>query len=173
MDIVIVVVTTIISILASGYFFAMSRVEWLKKNWIEYRCNPLYMPAAGLVGHSVTDNFTKCTMKMFHDYAGFIMDPLVAEFSIVNDTLGEIGGAMDSMRGMMGGVRGGFLGIIGSVFGKIQNLMSQIQYIIIRMRTLMGRIVGTLMSMVHVFTTGMDSAESVKNGPIVKMMSFL
>jgi hypothetical protein len=171
MDIVIVVITTIVSILASTYFFAMSRVEWLKKNWVEYRCNPLYMPVAGLVGQSVTDNFTKCTMKMFHDYAGFIMDPLMAEFSIVNDTLEEVGGAMNSMRSMMGGVRGGFLGIIGSVFGKIQNLMSQIQYIIIRMRTLMGRIVGTLMTMVHVFTTGMDSAQSVANGPIVRTFS--
>jgi len=111
-------------------------------------------------------------MTMFHNYAGFIMDPLMAEFSIVNDTLDEIGGAMSSMRSMMGGVRGGFLGIIGSVFGKIHNLMSQIQYIIIRMRTLLGRVVGTMMTFVHIFTTGKDSADSVVNGPIVKTISY-
>jgi hypothetical protein len=128
---------------------------------------------AGLVGQSVPDNFRKCSMKMFHDYAGFIMDPLMAEFSVVNDTLEEIGGAMNSMRSMMGGVRGGFLGIVGSVFGKIQNLMSQIQYIIIRMRTLMGRLVGTMMSFVHIFSTGMQAGESVMNGPIVKTISYL
>jgi hypothetical protein len=131
------------------------------------------MPIAGLAGHDVVQNFTKCTMKGFHDYAGFIMDPLMGEFAIVNDTLSEVGSAMSSMRGMMGTVRGGFLGIIDTVFGKIGNLMSQFQYIIIRMRTVMSRLVGIMMTFVAVFTTGGQSAESVMNGPIMKTISFL
>jgi hypothetical protein len=172
MDVIIVIGILIFGFIASSYLYALSRVEWLKKNWVEYRCNPIYMPVAGLVGQNVSDNFMKCTMTMFHNYAGFIMDPLMAEFSIVNDTLEEIGGTMSSMRSMMSGVRGGFLGIVGSVFGKIHNLMSQIQYIIIRMRTLLGRVIGTMMTFVYIFSTGKDSAESVVNGPIVKAMSY-
>jgi len=128
---------------------------------------------AGLVGQDVMTNFTKCTMKGFHDYAGFIMDPLMAEFSIVNDTLEEVGGAVHSMRGMMSGVRGGFLGIIGTVFGKIENLMSQFQYIIIRMRTLMSRVVGVMASFLYVFYTGGETGGSIMNGPIMKTVSFL
>ena len=170
MDLFIVIGILIFGFIASSYLFALSRIEWLKKNWVQYRCNPIYMPVAGLVGQNISDNFMKCTMTMFHNYAGFIMDPLMAEFSIVNDTLEEI--AMSSMRSMMGGVRGGFLGIVGSVFGKIHNLMSQIQYIIIRMRTLLGRLVGTMMTFVHIFTTGGDTAQSVVEGPIVKTLSY-
>ena len=173
MDTVIVAVVTIVAILTSMYLFALSRVAFLKKNWAEYRCNPIYMPMAGLVGQDVMSNFTKCTMKGFHDYAGFIMDPLMAEFSIVNDTLEEVGGAVHSMRGMMSGVRGGFLGIIGTVFGKIENLMSQFQYIIIRMRTLMSRVVGVMASFLYVFYTGAETGGSIMNGPIMKTMSFL
>lgn len=173
MDGIIVAVTTIVAIVTSLYLFALSRVQFLKKNWVEYRCNPLYMPMAGLVGDSVVTNFTKCTMKGFQDYAGFVMDPLMGEFAVVNETLDEVGGAMNSMRSMMSGVRGGFLGIIGSVFGKIQNLMSQFQYIIIRMRTLLSRIVGVMLSFIYVFYTGMDTGESVMNGPIGETVSFL
>ena len=155
------------------YLFALSRVQYLKQHWVDYRCNPLYMPVAGLVGDDVFTNFTKCTMKGFHDYAGFMMDPIMAEFSVVNDTISEVGDAMHSIRGMMGGVRGGFLGILGTVFGKIHNVMSQFQYIIIRMRTLLSRVVGVMMSFLMVFYTGMETAGSVVNGPVGKTMSFL
>jgi phage-related protein len=112
-------------------------------------------------------------MKGFHDYAGFMMDPIMAEFSVVNDTISEVGDAMHSIRGMMGGVRGGFLGILGTVFGKIHNVMSQFQYIIIRMRTLLSRIVGVMMSFLMVFYTGMETGQSVMNGPIMGVIRAL
>lgn len=173
MDFLIFILTTSVAILTSLYLFAQSQVASLKKNWVQYRCNPMYMPFAGLVGDSVVTNFTKCTMKGFQDYAGYMMDPIMGEFAVVNETVTEIGGAMNSMRSMMSGVRGGFLGILGTVFGKIQNLVSQFQYIIIRMRTLLSRIVGVMLSFIYVFYTGMETGESVMNGPIGQTVSFL
>lgn len=173
MDAAVVAVSTIVAIITSFYLFGLSRVQFLKKHWLEYRCNPLYMPMAGFVGDNIVTNFTKCTMKGFQDYAGFVMDPIMGEFAVVNDTLSEVGTTMSSMRGMMSGVRGGFLGIIGSVFGKIQNLVSQFQYIIIRMRTLLSRVVGVMLSFIYVFYAGMETGGSVMNGPIGQTVSFL
>jgi hypothetical protein len=173
MDAAVVAVSTVVAIITSFYLFGLSRVQFLKKHWLEYRCNPLYMPMAGFVGDNVVTNFTKCTMKGFQDYAGFVMDPIMGEFAVVNDTLSEVGTTMSSMRDMMSGVRGGFLGIIGSVFGKIQNLVSQFQYIIIRMRTLLSRVVGVMLSFIYVFYAGMETGGSVMNGPIGQTVSFL
>ena len=73
----------------------------------------------------------------------------------------------------MSSMRGGFLGLIGTVFGKIQNLMSSIQYIIIRMRTLLSRIMGIMMSFMLIFYTGMQTGESVMNGPIMAVVKAL
>jgi hypothetical protein len=173
METVIFSISTLIAILASFYLFAQSQVEYLKKHWVEYRCNPMYMPVAGLVGDDVVSNFTKCTMKGFHDYAGFIMDPIMAEFSVINDTVSTIGDTMNSFRGMFTSVRGGMLGVVGSVFGKIHNVMSQTQYIVIRMRTILARVVGVMYSFVYIFYSGMQTGESVVNGPVGKTMSFL
>lgn len=173
MDIIIFAVVTLVFILASLYLYAGSQVSSLKKNWAQYRCNPLYMPLAGMVGDDVMSNFTKCTMSGFHTYTGFIMDPILAEFGVVNDTLEEVSDTMGSMRSMMSGVRGGFLGIIGSVFGKIQNVMGQTQYTVIRMRTIMSRIVGIMFSFIYIFYGGMQSGQSVINGPVGKTMSVL
>jgi len=173
MNAILVGTTTVVAIAASSYLFALTQLDHIKKNWSQYRCNPIYMPVAGMVGDDPFSNFTKCTMKGFHDYAGFIMDPIVQEFDVVNDTIDEIGGAMADMRSMLSSTRGGFMGIIGSVFGKLQNTMSSIQYIIIRMRTLMARLVGVMMSFVMIFYTGMETGQSVINGPIYKTFSAL
>ena len=173
MDIAIVAVATIVSVGATIYMHAMSNIKNLKANWPKYRCNPMYMPMAGLVGQDVFTNFTGCVMKNFQDYSGFMMDPIMAIFADVSDSVGEIGSAMDDMRSMMADVRGGFLGIVGTVFGKIENLMSQFQYIIIRMRTLLARVVGIMMSFMYIFYGGMQTGESVTAGPIGKTVSFL
>jgi len=173
MDYGIVALTTVVALGVTAYLFASSQVDHLKKNWPQYRCNPIYMPVAGLVGDSVVGNFTKCTMKGFHDYAGFIMDPIMAEFSVINDTVSTIGDAMNSFRSMFSSVRGGMLGVVGSVFGKIHNVMSQTQYIVIRMRTILARVVGIMYSFVYIFYSGMQTGQSVVNGPVGRTMSFL
>jgi len=173
MDIAIFAVVTLVALIAASYAFALGQVDHIKKNWVQYRCNPIYMPVAGMVGDDVLSNFTKCTMKGFHDYAGFVVDPIMGQFSLVNDTISEIGSTMNSMRSMFSGVRGGFLGIVGSVFGKIHNLMSQTQYTVIRMRTVLSRIVGVMYSLVYIFYSGMQSGSSVWNGPIGGTMRFL
>lgn len=173
METVIFAIATIVAVLTSLYLFAQSQVEFLKKHWVEYRCNPMYMPVAGLVGDDVVSNFTKCTMKGFQDYAGFIMDPIMAEFSVINDTVSTIGDTMNSFRGMFSSVRGGMLGVVGSVFGKIHNVMSQTQYIVIRMRTILARVVGVMYSFVYIFYSGMQTGQAVVNGPVGRTMSFL
>lgn len=173
MEAAIFTVVTATSILATLYLFGMSQIDFLKKNWVQYRCNPIYMPMAGMVGANTIDNFYKCTAKGFHDYAGFVMDPVMSEVSVITDSITEISDNMGDMRSMMGDMRGGFLGIVGTVFGKIQNLMSQTQYIIIRMRTLMARIIGVMMSFVYVFYGGIETGSAVMNGPIGKTVEML
>jgi len=173
MDTAIVVVSTLVAVGASLYMLALNNIKDLKDNWVKYRCNPAYMPLAGMVGQDPFKNFTDCTMKSFQDYTGFVVDPIMSQFSVMTSAVSEIGGAMDDMRGMMSDTRNAFLGIVGTVFGKIQNLMSQFQYIIIRMRTLMARLVGIMMSFVYIFTTGSQTGSSVMNGPIGRTMNFL
>ena len=173
MEAAIFAVVTATSVLATLYLFGMSQIDFLKKNWVQYRCNPIYMPMAGMIGVNTIDNFYKCTAKGFHDYAGFMMDPIMAEFDTVGSTIGELGGALKDMRTTMSSMRGGFLGIVGSVFGKIQNLMSSVQYIIIRMRTLLSRIMGVMMSFMLIFYTGMETGQSVMNGPIMGVIKAL
>jgi phage-related protein len=124
------------------------------------------MPMAGYAGVDVFTNFNMCVTKGFHDYAGVAMDGMNSQMSSVTDSLGSIGDAMSDMRGLFSSVRGGFGMVFQMVFGKIANLMSSMQYLMIRIRTLMGRIVATFAAMIYAASGAMQTGEAVWNGPI-------
>jgi hypothetical protein len=160
------IVATIGTIVATSFYIGEMNKKWLKENWSTVRCNPLYMPLASYVGQDTYGNFTNCITSSFQTYAGLSMDGMNSQMSIVSDSLGSITGAMSDMRGMMGSTRGGFMMVFQMVFGKLANLMSSMQYLMIRIRTLMGRIVGVFASLIYAFYAGQQTGEAVWNGPI-------
>jgi hypothetical protein len=166
---------TIGALIASVSYFAENRMKYVKDHWSELRCNPLYMALASkdVGGTDVFSNFNNCVTKSFHDYAGLTMDGMNAQMGSVSDSLGSIGSAMSDMRGMFGSVRSGFMMVFQMVFGKIHNLMASMQYLMIRIRTLMGRIVAVFASLIYAFYAGQQTGESVWNGPIGEVVRVL
>lgn len=171
MDVAIVTVVTLTAVVAAGYYWIQSRIKYLKDNWSSLRCNPLYMPFAGMVGVSVSSNFQKCVGKSFSDMSAYNNDAQNANISVATDSLSSIGGALSDIRGILGTTRGGFMMVFQMVFGKIANLMSSMQYMMIRIRTLMGRIVGIFASLIYTATAAMETGTSVMAGPIGKVIS--
>jgi len=172
---ILFIAITIAAIITASKYFADGQAKYVRDNWSEMRCNPTYMimPAMIDLGTDVFTNFNMCTTKSFNDYAGLSMDGMNAQMSVVGDSLGTIGTAVSDMRGMMGETRSGFMMVFQMVFGKIQNLMSSMQYLMIRIRTLIGRIVGVFASLIYAFYAGEQSAESAWNGPIGQIVRLL
>ena len=173
MDVVIFVGATLTALLAVCYTMILARLDEIKQNWIEYRCNPMYMPFASLVGVDTSGNFMRCTARSFQDYAGFIMDPINQLFGTFLNMFSSIADSLNSMRAMFNGIRTAFLGIVTMIFGKLANTMSAMQYLMIRIRTVFLRVSGVMMSMMNIMSTGISSGKSVVNGPIGKTISFL
>ena len=163
---ILFVAATLTAVFMAMYYFGSNRIKYLKDHWSELRCNPLYMPMAGYAGVDVFTNFSTCITKGFHDYAGLSMDGMNAQMGSVSDSMGSIGDALSDMRGLFSSVKGGFGMVFQMVFGKIHNLMSSMQYLMIRIRTLMGRIVGVFASLIYAFSAAEQTGEAVWNGPI-------
>jgi len=161
-----IIIATLTALIATSFFIGEQSKKYLKDNWSELRCNPIYMPLASYVGENTFTNFTMCVTKSFSDYAGVGMDGMNAQMGMVGDTLGSLSGSLNDMRGMMGTTRGGFMMVFQMVFGKIANLMASMQYLMIRIQTLIGRIVGVFASLIFAFYAGEQTGEAVWNGPI-------
>jgi hypothetical protein len=172
-EIIVVLFVTLAAILAGFYGYGIAHLNEIKKNWVQYRCNPVYMPLAGAVGSDIMTNFTHCTMQSIQTYAGFVVDPIYNMFEDMIGVFAHITGSIQFIRQKIAGTTGGFLGIINSVFGKLQNTLGATSQLFGRIRTLMNRLMAIFVVMIHIVTTGVETGQSVMNGPVGKVAEFL
>jgi hypothetical protein len=176
MDIVAIIVVALVTmsaVFAGLYAYGMSNIHEIQENWVKYRCNPIYMPIAGMVGSDILTNFTHCTMQSVQSYAGFVMDPLYQNFQLVQNVIQTILSSLNFIRQKIAGTVDAFLGIINSVFGKIQNTLTISAQLVGRIQTIIQRMISVFVVMTNVVTTGMDTGQSVLDGPIGQAANFL
>jgi hypothetical protein len=116
----------------------------IKDNWVQYRCNPLYMPFSSMFSDvSTSENFQFCT----NSYAQYIFElltqPIHLMFSLFTKVISGITGSLDKFRGFTTGMQNFILSYANDFFGKLGNSVSAIVSLIGRIRDLTQRIVGT------------------------------
>ena len=171
-SVLVVLITTLVAILAGTYAYGVAHLEEIKTNWVQYRCNPVYMPLAGMVGSDIATNFMNCTLQSVNTYAGFVMDPIYQNFNILTGILKTILGSMDFMRSSMAGASNGFLGIIQGTFGKLQNTFQEVIQLFGRIRSIMNRMITSFAVLMNIVSTGVQTGKSVANGPIGQAAEF-
>jgi hypothetical protein len=76
----------------------------IKKNWSEYRCNPIIIPLAQFFGHSPTQTFAECLSINVEETASPIMKPYDDLFGSLKSATGEIGESLGNVRGVISNV---------------------------------------------------------------------
>lgn len=171
-SVAVLVGITLLAFFVASFSYGEAHLKHIKENWVQYRCNPLYMPLADLVGSDILSNFMGCTMSAFHAYAGYALDPIYSMFDVVGGTLSDIQGTLDDFRDMISGTKNAFLSIVSDIYGKLLNTFGTMTHLISRIRTLTNRILATFVVVFHMVTTGVQTGESVANGPIGQAAEF-
>jgi phage-related protein len=166
MDLIIVIGIFIFGFIASSYLYALSRVEWLKKNWVEYRCNPIYMPMAD----DIESNFNYCVQNSMSSFMGYILEPITFITSSMSGMISGISNEVNMVRAMFNKVRTFISSIIQSVFGIFMNLIIEFQKIIIGMKDLMGKTIGILVTFMYILDGAIKTMQSAWNGPTGKLV---
>jgi len=172
-SILVVLFATLVAGFVASYAYGMSRLDEIKTNWVQYRCNPVYMPLAGMVGSDVASNFMYCTLQSVNTYAGFALDPIYSNFGVLTDTIKMILDSMNSMRAAVNGASTGFLQITSSVIGKLMNTFQVVGQLISRVRSLMNRMIASFAILMNIVSSGVQTGQSVANGPIGRAGQFL
>lgn len=171
-SVAVIVGITLLACFVASFSYGEAHLKHIKENWVQYRCNPLYMPLADLVGSDILSNFMGCTMSAFHAYAGYALDPIYSMFDVVGGTLSDIQGTLDDFRDMISGTKNAFLSIVSDIYGKLLNTFATTTHLMARIRTLTNRILATFVIVFHMVTTGVQTGESVANGPIGQAAEF-
>lgn len=125
-------------------FHASYSIDKVKADWVNYRCNPIYMPFAGMISDdvSVGENFQYCMGLMSGQAVKAPLDGVHAIMSTATDAISEIAAPLDLFRMMFSRLRLFMLSFTSTTLGKATNSTSVFVGYLIKIRDLLQRFAG-------------------------------
>jgi hypothetical protein len=152
----------ILVVFIMGVIHASESLEKIRLHWNEYRCDPLYIPFAGVVRPDigVEENFQHCMNMFGQSIFKFVIDAIMLLFKDLVAGLSDITGPLSIFRDIFSKIRKFMLSFAAQTFGKITNSMSSITYILIKIRDVLKRFVGQGWIATFLANAAIDSAMS-------------
>jgi hypothetical protein len=141
--------------------YIYGRIKEIKDNWPKYRCNPMYMPLSDDMGK----DFTFCIQNMQTDYMGYLLQPITYLASTLTSLGSEFTASLDAARNMFSNIRTFITSIVESVYGLFLNIIIQFQFLIIKIKDVVGKIIGIIVTLMYVLDGSLKTMLSVWNGP--------
>lgn len=134
----------------------------IKDNWVEYRCNPLYMPFASMFTDvGVSENFQYCTNSYAQNIFEVLTQPIHLMFSVFTKIISGITESLEQFRGFATGIQNFILSYAKDFFGKLGNSVGAIVGLLNRIRDLTQRIIGSAGYMAVIASTSVNFMISV------------
>lgn len=178
MDIVISIIIILIIGYSAIYFFIISFRPYISKNWPINRCNPLYMPFAGLLNKdnnksffgAAEENFNFCIGNILHAISEEQFSPLYYANKIINNLLSIISKTINSIREMINKIRVFFSNIARNISNRTLNIMMPLLAFNLKNFDTFNRVHGLLMAAVYqvfgLFTTSYSLLGFFRDGLI-------
>ena len=149
------------------YIFSILSVGFkkIRKDWPEYRCNPMVMPFASYFGHSAAETFTSCIATTMSGMMGFFLSPIHFIMSMLGGLGGTITSAMNEIRELQNFIRNGIMGIVGDIMGIFMNILIQFQRLIIDIKDLLAKTMGVTVVIMDLISGAMLTGQSIWAGP--------
>lgn len=124
------------------YINARRNVEDIKKDWVQYRCHPGYMPFVSMFTDETTtsENFQYCTNAFAKEVFSRATDPIYRLFGMFGDIVGSLVGDMNHFLTYLAGMDKFIFSFANTVFGKLFNTMGAFTQQIGAVRDIVNRI---------------------------------
>lgn len=149
-DVIIALIIIFIFFIASSYYYVMCHITPIKKNWNKEKCNPIYIPFAGIILNDpnksileVTDeNFNGCIKSLLSSIIGIVLEPLFYILSMIKEVASEIGSALNSIRAMFNNIRNSVKDVSEDVMSRTLNITAPIVEQTIIVKSIAGKTQG-------------------------------
>lgn len=148
----------IVAVFLMCVIHASETLDKIRLHWNEYRCNPIYIPFAGVIRPDigVESNFQHCINQFGQSIFKFFIDELLSMFKTMTSGVSELGTSLPGMRSVFSRMRKVLFSFGAQTFGKIVNSMGSISYILIKIQDIMKRFVGEGYITAFLAQTSMD-----------------
>jgi len=156
-DILIVIIILVIVFLGVSYFSFLNQIKPIKANWLQERCNPKYMPFAGLINkkddqtvlQATAQNFEECSQTTLQNISSYAMAPIYYTVHLITQTFNEVSSGVNSARGMFHNVRNSVTSVGDDVYNRSLNVMTPIQEYFIAIKSALGKVTGVATASIY------------------------
>lgn len=145
----------------------------VKQNWGQYRCQAEIMLFASLFGHDTMENLSFCLGEGFNARASVSVSPFYGILSGFTTTLMTLLTSINSIRMTFANLVGSVSQVFSEFSGRVAALMYRIQGTAARMKFLMGRVFGTMYSLMFMGMSGIKATQNFSNTSIFKFIAFM
>jgi hypothetical protein len=152
----------LLALFVMGLLHASESLEKIKRNWNEYRCDPFYIPFAGVIRPDigVEENFQHCMNMFGQSIFRFVIDAIMSMFKDLIQGIGELGSALPGFRDLFSKMRKSMLSFAAQTFGKITNSVGSITFILNKIQDILRRFAGEGYISIFLANTMIDSVMS-------------
>lgn len=151
--------------LIAAMMYYRSIIE-IRQNWAQYRCIPPYW----VFSTNVAEDFTYCVQDAQKNMMGYLLEPLNYMVSSLTSIGTELSGSINSIRVQISSVRNFLSSIIETVFGVFFNSVVAFQAITVSIKDMVGKLIGTIVTIMYVLDGAIKSMESTWEGPPGQMV---
>ena len=128
-------------IVATSWIHLQGNLKKIQADWSAYRCNPAYMPFAGIVDPvtGIGGNFQHCMNMMGKPIVGSMVDAIGSQFSVIGGMLNDIANPIAIFRQMISNMRNVIASFASSTLSKASGPVSIFVFYLAKIRDLMNR----------------------------------
>ena len=161
---------TIIFAVVVVVMFQMGNLKEVTKNFAKYRCNPMIMPFAANFGYDAKDNFNFCLSSVFNVKAAEVFAPIYKLLSQFTAVITQIVNATLGIRKLFSNFFLSVNGFIANVRNRIQELLFRIRMSFLKMTNLMGKVYGTMYSVIWMGTSALTAGNNLADNGLVRFL---
>jgi hypothetical protein len=155
-DLFISIIIIYIFAIAIMYFHVLNHIPNIKANWSTEKCNPLYLPFAGLIINDankstmnmVSENFVGCVNNILATMSNYAFSPIYFILNTVTLVMALVNEAINSIRAFFNKIRIDIEDIASDVSDRTFNVSIPIMHFFIVIKDTMSKAMG-------LFTAGM------------------
>jgi hypothetical protein len=149
-DVVISIVIIYIYLAIISRYYLLNHLPEIRSKWPTQRCNPLFMPFAGIVvkdsnktkNQLIEENFSFCIQNILQSIAQDALAPIYYARKIANDAMNESVQAAHSVRSFFSTMRHEIADITSNISGRTLNVMIPILHMFVTTRDSISRVKG-------------------------------
>jgi small-conductance mechanosensitive channel len=147
-DLIIAVIIIYFFAITTMYFFVLNHIPKIREKWSKEKCNPLYMPFAGLVvknskktnNQLVEENFHACIINILTSITQDALKPIYYANSVATKTMQDASNATQAIRAFFNRIRTDFQDTAENIYGRGLNITLPFVKMVLIMRNTLGQI---------------------------------